>query len=177
MSNCHTLLFIALQGLHTSQSSSQVCFPESWITKCGSKLIYETLLGKAVVYVLPITSILRRLPAVWAGDTGTIPFGYSNGCCKCAHSYNHGPGSTTSLTLIQAEGLETAALCTLWIPGRWDIKWILGIWVIALMAITSCRWWSHLGRQGAWLTILDACSVVTYYCVLMHITTYLRVPA
>ena len=39
--------------------------PESWIIKCGSKLIYETLLEKEVVYyILPITSILGRLLVV-----------------------------------------------------------------------------------------------------------------
>jgi hypothetical protein len=38
--------------------------PEQWITKCCSKLIYEILLGKEVVYILPITSILWRLPAI-----------------------------------------------------------------------------------------------------------------
>ena len=63
--------------------------PESWIAKCGSKLIYETLPEKAVLYVLPITSILGRLPVVLAGDTGTIPFSYHNGCRNGAHTYDH----------------------------------------------------------------------------------------
>ena len=45
-----------------------------------------TLPGKDV---LPITSILGRLPVVSAGDTGTIPFGNRSGCRNCAHSYNH----------------------------------------------------------------------------------------
>ena len=62
---------------------------ESWIAKCGSKLIYETLPGKEVVYVLPITSILGRLPVVRAGDTGTITFHYRDGCRNGAHRYNH----------------------------------------------------------------------------------------
>jgi hypothetical protein len=39
--------------------------PELWITKCCSKLIYETLPGKEVVCVLPITSKLGRLQ--WFG--------------------------------------------------------------------------------------------------------------
>ena len=46
-------------------SLSPVCLPQSWITKCGWTLIYETHPGKHVVYVLPITSILRRL--LWFG--------------------------------------------------------------------------------------------------------------
>ena len=50
---------------------------ESWITKCGSRLIYELLRGKEVLYVIPITSILAKLLTVRAGDTGTIPYRYS----------------------------------------------------------------------------------------------------
>ena len=48
------------------------------VTKCCSKLIYQTLQDKQVVYVLPsmITSILGRLPVVQAGYTGTIQFKY-----------------------------------------------------------------------------------------------------
>ena len=63
---------------------------DSWIAKCGSKLIYESLPGKdsEVVYVLPITSILGILPVVRAGDTGTIPFGYRDCCRDGAHRYN-----------------------------------------------------------------------------------------
>ena len=58
--------------LHISQSLSPVYLPDLWITKCGSNLIYETLPGNEVMYVLPITSVLGRLPVVLAGDTGTV---------------------------------------------------------------------------------------------------------
>jgi hypothetical protein len=51
-------------------------FPEKWITECGSKLIYELLPNKEVLYVVPVTSILGKLPVVRAGDTGTIPHKY-----------------------------------------------------------------------------------------------------
>jgi hypothetical protein len=47
---------------------------ESWITKCGSRLIYKLLPGKEILYVIPISSIP---PTVRAGDTGTIPHQYS----------------------------------------------------------------------------------------------------
>ena len=49
-----------------------------------------------------------------------------------------------------------------------DVNGILGIWVIALTQITSCT-------RGV-TDLLGSCSVVTYYYVLMHIATYLRVP-
>ena len=49
---------------------------ESWITKCGSRLICELLPEKEILYVIPISSILGKLPTVRAGDTGTIPYQY-----------------------------------------------------------------------------------------------------
>ena len=86
--------------------------PDLWITKCGLKLICKTLFGKEVVHALHITPILRRLPVVRAGDTGIIPNGYRNGCRNGAHRYNHDLTSAES-PLIQVEGLEMAAQCTL----------------------------------------------------------------
>ena len=49
---------------------------ESWIAKCGSRLICELLPEKEILYVIPISSILGKLPTVRAGDTGTIPYQY-----------------------------------------------------------------------------------------------------
>ena len=37
----------------------------------GTKLLYQP--EKPVVYIVPITSILGRLPLIPAGDHGTIP--------------------------------------------------------------------------------------------------------
>ena len=43
-----------------------------------------------VVYVVPASSVLGRLPVVRAGDTGTIPFRYSAGLRNGrAHRYDH----------------------------------------------------------------------------------------
>ena len=60
--------------------------PECWCS--GSKFIYELLPEKQVVYVLPIMSVLGRLPVIWAGHTGTIPFKYRTCCCNGAHRYD-----------------------------------------------------------------------------------------
>ena len=46
---------------------------ESCIAKFGFQLICELLSGKEIHYVIPITSILGKMPTVSAGDTGTIP--------------------------------------------------------------------------------------------------------
>ena len=37
-------------------------------------MVYKCKSNKQVLYVLPITSILSKLPSVPVGDTGTIPF-------------------------------------------------------------------------------------------------------
>ena len=58
------------------------------ITKC-SKLIYETLQGKEVVYILPITFIFWRLPVAWGGNTGTVSLSYSDGCWNGTHHYKN----------------------------------------------------------------------------------------
>ena len=44
-----------------------------WLARVNSTIIYERKINKQVLYVLPITSILGKLPVVPVGDTGTIP--------------------------------------------------------------------------------------------------------
>ena len=62
---------------------------ESWITECCSRLVYEPLPGKEVMYVLPASSVLGRLPVVRAGETGTTPHKFRAGLRSGAHRYNH----------------------------------------------------------------------------------------
>ena len=89
---------------------------ESWITKCGSKLIYETLPGKEVLYVLPISSILGRLPVVRAGDTGTIPLRYRTGLRNGARGYDHG--------LARADTSAGAGDgCPMYFVNSWALGW------------------------------------------------------
>ena len=49
-------------------------FNPGWIDRVNSAMVYERKSNKQVLYVLPITSILSKLPLVPVGDTGTIPF-------------------------------------------------------------------------------------------------------
>jgi hypothetical protein len=44
-----------------------------WIERADSKMIYERKPSSPVLYVLPITHILGKLPVVPVGDTGTFP--------------------------------------------------------------------------------------------------------
>ena len=38
-------------------------------------MLYERKQNQQVLYVIPISSILGKLPLIPVGDTGTIPFG------------------------------------------------------------------------------------------------------
>ena len=81
-------------------------------------MIYETLPGKEVVYVLPITSILGRLPVVTvrAGDTGTIPFSYRDGCRNGSNCYDH--------DLANADTSAGAGDgCPMYFVNSWALGW------------------------------------------------------
>ena len=72
--------------------SNIAVYTEQWISACGSRLIYEAMPGKEILYVIPISLILGRLPGplpvVKAGDTGTIPYRYRAGTGMGVQRYN-----------------------------------------------------------------------------------------
>jgi hypothetical protein len=41
---------------------------------CRSRIVYERKKDSQVFFVLPVESILGKLPVVPVGDTGTIPY-------------------------------------------------------------------------------------------------------
>jgi hypothetical protein len=48
-------------------------FRTEWLLDCRSRIVYERRPDNRVFYVLPVESILGKLPVVPVGDTGTIP--------------------------------------------------------------------------------------------------------
>ena len=48
-------------------------FPE-WVDRCQSTIVYKRSEQSQVLYVIPVSSILGRLPLVSVGQTRTIPF-------------------------------------------------------------------------------------------------------
>jgi hypothetical protein len=46
----------------------------SWLDQCQSAIVYERREQAQVLYVIPVSSILGRLPLVPVGETETIPF-------------------------------------------------------------------------------------------------------
>ncbi len=54
------------------------CFLVGWLDSVGSRVAYELDYTKPILYVIPIQSILGKLPLVPVGDTGTIPHSMHN---------------------------------------------------------------------------------------------------
>ncbi len=48
------------------------CFLVGWLESVGSRVVYELDYKKPVLYVIPIQSILGKLPVVPVRDTGTV---------------------------------------------------------------------------------------------------------
>jgi hypothetical protein len=49
-------------------------FCTEWLLACSSRIVYERLPDNQVFYVLPVESILGKLPVVPVGETGTVPY-------------------------------------------------------------------------------------------------------
>ena len=49
-------------------------FCTEWLLACHSRVVCERRPDNQVFYVLPVESILGKLPVVPVGDTGTIPY-------------------------------------------------------------------------------------------------------
>ncbi len=49
-------------------------FCTEWLLACRSRIVYERRPDNQVFYVIPVESILGKLPVVPVGETGTIPY-------------------------------------------------------------------------------------------------------
>jgi hypothetical protein len=54
------------------------CFLVGWLQSVGSRVVYELDYKKPILYVIPIQSILGKLPLVPVGDTSTVPHSMRN---------------------------------------------------------------------------------------------------
>ncbi len=71
----------------------------------GSRVVYELDHKNPILYVIPIQSILGKLPVVPVGDTGTIPH----------HLRHHFPGARGDAGRV----LVMDSVCGLSIRGHW----------------------------------------------------------
>ena len=70
----------------------------------SSVIVYELDYRKPVLYVIPIQSILGKLPVVPVGDTGTIP----------SHLFPGAPGD-------RRQGSGDG--CRMWFVNSWALGW------------------------------------------------------
>ena len=85
------------------------CFLVGWLESVGSRVVYELDYKKPVLYVIPIQSILGKLPVVPVGDTGTVPH---RTACET-------PFRALPTTAGRAQAMD-AAECGSSTRGHWD---------------------------------------------------------
>ena len=72
--------------------------------------MYERRVGQEVFYVLPISSLLGKLPVVPVGNTGTIPF-----------SMRRSEEDFVNAAFDSAEGAGDG--CQWWYVNTWGLGW------------------------------------------------------
>ena len=116
----HITIYYCIHHIHWTLYACQNHGKPSVVQSVSTRHFLERRWSR--VYVLPITSILGRLP-------GLEILGPSRLAITMAVATAPIATTTTSQTLIQAEGLETAARCTLWILVCWagpatpEVQW------------------------------------------------------
>ena len=78
-----------------------------WLKSVGSRVVYELDYKKPILYVIPIQSILGKLPVVPVGDTGTIPHHLRN-------TFSGAPGD-------RRPGAGDG--CRMWFVNSWALGW------------------------------------------------------
>ena len=78
-----------------------------WLESVGSRVVYELDYKKPILYVIPVQSILGKLPVVPVGDTGTIPY----------HLRNTFPGAPGDRRPGAGDG------CKMWFVNSWALGW------------------------------------------------------
>ncbi len=79
-----------------------------WLESVGSRVIYELDYKKPILYVIPIQSILGKLPVVPVGNTGTIPYHLRN-------TFSGAPGD-------RRQGAGDG--CKMWFANSWALGWL-----------------------------------------------------
>ncbi len=82
----------------------------AWLDACQSTIVYERSESAQVLYVIPVSSILGRLPIVPVGNTGTIPY-------EMRREAADFPGASSDKTKDGKDG------CRWWYVNSWALSW------------------------------------------------------
>ena len=69
MTIMHFISIIAIIAIIAITAIISDCFLVGWLESVGSRVVYELDYKKLVLYVIPIQSILGKLPVVPVSDT------------------------------------------------------------------------------------------------------------
>jgi hypothetical protein len=89
-------------------------FVVEWLESVGSRVVYELDYKKPILYVVPIQSILGKLPVVPVGDTGTILHRLRNTFPPQVSGRPAAPGDRKPGT---GDG------CRMWFVNLWAMEW------------------------------------------------------
>ena len=65
----HFISIIAIIAIIAITAIISDCFLVGWLESVGSRVVYELDYKKPVLYIIPIQSVLGKLPVVPVGDT------------------------------------------------------------------------------------------------------------
>jgi hypothetical protein len=82
----------------------------AWMDVCQSTIVYERCESAQVLYVIPVSSILGRLPFVPVGNTGTIPY-------EMRREAADFPGASCD------KGKDGKDGCRWWYVNSWALSW------------------------------------------------------
>ena len=82
-------------------------FLVGWLESVGSREVYELDYKKPILYVVPIQSILGKLPLVPVGDTSSIPHSMHNAFSGAPGDRRPGAGDG----------------CRMWFVNSWALGW------------------------------------------------------
>jgi hypothetical protein len=95
------------EGYYNYSDYWPYCIYSDWLGSIGSRLVYELDHPNPILYVIPIQSVLGKLPVVPVGDTGTIPH----------HLRHHFSGAPGDRRPGSGDG------CRMWFVNSWALGW------------------------------------------------------
>ena len=107
MTIMHFISIIAIIAIIAITAIISDCFLVGWLESVGSRVVYELDYKKPVLYVIPIQSILGKLPLVPVGDTGTVPH-------RMRNTFSGAPGD-------RRPGAGDG--CRMWFVNSWALGW------------------------------------------------------